>query len=942
MDTSIVTDEICGNGQGAVDITVSGGTTPYTFTWSNGATTEDISGLSAGNYTCQITDINGCILNLSATVTNAVGSLIMDTSIVTDEICGNGQGAVDITVSGGTTPYIFTWSNGDTTEDISGLSAGNYTCQITDFNGCIINLSATVTNAAGSLILNSSIVTDEICGNGQGAVDISVSGGTTPYTYLWSNGATTEDISGLSAGNYTCTITDINGCVINISENVLNQTGTFSLDTIIVTYEICGNGQGVIDITVSGGISPYTYAWSNGATSEDINGLSAGNYSVVITDNSGCIINQTVDVLNATGTFSLDNIIVTGEYCGNGLGAIDVTMSGGVTPYSFTWSNGAVTEDITGLSAGNYTCVITDSTGCIINTAGDVLNQTFGYSVDSIIAIDEVCNNGQGAIDITVSGGFPPYTFAWSNGGTTEDIINLTAGNYTCIITDSLGCILNTGGTVLNETQGFNLAAAIVTDEICGNGQGTVDITVSGGVLPYSFAWSNAATTEDINGLSAGNFTVTITDSLGCIAGTTVTVLNDPGNLIISNVTITDEICGNGSGAIDITVSGGYAPYTFIWSNGAVTEDITGLSADTFTVTVTDSNGCVSGTTITVLNSPGTLTISNVGITDEVCGNGAGAVDITISGGSAPYTFVWSNGTVTEDITGLSADTFTVTITDSNGCITDTSVTVLNSPGTLSMTITGITDDNCGYGIGAIDITVTGGNAPYNFIWSNGATTEDISGLDTGIYTVIVTDNNGCLVTESATINDSTGGPPLTSNIIGFTTVSEFAIENYSVALNAGSEYYWAVTGGNQISGGLTNAIGVYWGAAGTGLLSVVEKSSNGCFGDTIYLTVNIGGTGINIEDTSLISVKVYPNPNTGTFTLELQIIEEQNVQLKIINILGIEVFSEELIMGSRNLPGRVEIYHKVIDFKKYASGIYQLRIVTDQGVITRHITINK
>ncbi|MBW8050231.1 MAG: adhesin, partial [Cytophagales bacterium] len=148
----MITDENCGDGQGAIDITLSGGVFPYNFAWSTGDTLEDISGLNAGNYTCQITDSNGCIINLSATVKNAAGSLILNSSIVTDEICGNGQGAIDITVSGGTIPYIFTWSNGDTTEDISGLSAGNYTCQITDSNGCFINLSVTVTNVVGSLI----------------------------------------------------------------------------------------------------------------------------------------------------------------------------------------------------------------------------------------------------------------------------------------------------------------------------------------------------------------------------------------------------------------------------------------------------------------------------------------------------------------------------------------------------------------------------------------------------------------------------------------------------------------------------------------------------------------------------------------------------------------------------------------------------------------------
>ena len=939
VSSIIVTDEICGDGQGAIDVTVAGGASPYSYSWNTSPvqTTEDISGLSAGSYTCIINDNNGCDITAVVDVFNQTGSFSIDTLIITDENCGDGQGAIDVTHSGGVSPFTFAWSTGNVTEDISGLSSGNYTCQITDSNGCIINLSATVTNAAGSLILDSAIVTDENCGDGQGAVDITVSGGITPYTFAWSSGATTEDITGLNAGNYTCQIADASGCIIGISENVLNETGGFSLDTSIVTYEICGNGQGAINITVSGGASPYTFAWSTGAVTEDISGLSAGNYTVAITDNNGCIINDAVDVLNATGTFSLDNIIASDEYCTNGLGSIDITVSGGVLPYTFAWSNGATTEDIANLSAGNYTCVITDSTGCVINTGEDVLNQTLGYSVGPIVVTDEVCNDGQGSIDITVSGGFTPYIFTWSNGATTEDVSNISAGAYSCTITDSAGCILNAGGTVLNETAGFALVSAIVADEICSNGQGSVDVTVSGGVLPYTFAWSNGATTEDITGLSAGNFTVTINDSLGCNESTTVTVQNDPGNLTISNITITDEICGNGGGAVDITISGGFPSLTFLWNSGAVTEDVTGLSAGNYSVTVTDSNGCVANASVTVPNNPGTLTISNVGITDELCGNGAGAVDITISGGFPSFTFLWSNGAFTEDITGLNTGNYSVTVTDLNGCVANTSAIVQNSPGTLSIDNMDVTDGNCGFSVGVIDLTVSGGNTPYSFNWSNGEVTEDINGLDTGIYTVIVTDSNSCMVTDSATIIDTSGGPPQTSTITGLTNVNELTIENYSVSFNAGSVYYWTVTGGNQISGGLTNAIGIYWGNTGMGLIAVIEKNSAGCFGDTVYSTVNIGGVGVNEFETSSFNFQVYPNPSRGVFTLEIQDIKEIR-GITVFNILGQAVYtvdSKQLALGSLN-KARIQI-----DLSKNGRGIYNMQLLSKKGIINKKIIID-
>jgi len=535
VSDTVVTDEICGDGQGAIDITVSGGTSPYTFAWSNGATTEDVTGLSAASYTCIITDNNGCDMTAVIDVLNQIAGISLDTTIITDETCGNGQGAIDITVNGGALPYAFAWSNGDTTEDITGLNAGSYTCIITDNDGCDFTTVIDVLNQTDTISLDTTIITDELCGNGQGAIDITVNGGTLPYTFAWSNGDTTENITGLNTGSYTCIITDNNGCnITTIAIDVLNQTGNFSLDTIILTEENCGDGQGAIDITLSGGVSPYTFAWSTGDTLEDISGLNAGNYTCQITDSNGCIINLSADVTNATGSLNLDSSIVTDEICGNGQGAVDISVSGGTTPYTFAWSNGATTEDINGLSAGNYTCQITDSNGCFINLLADILNAAGTLIPDSSIVTDENCGNGQGAIDITVSGGMSPYTFAWSNGASTEDISGLSAGNYTCIITDNNGCVINISENVLNQTGSFSLDTIIVTYEICGNGQGIIDITVSGGSSPY--IWSNGAVTEDINGLSAGNYSVVITDNSGCIINQAVDVLNATGTFSLDNI----------------------------------------------------------------------------------------------------------------------------------------------------------------------------------------------------------------------------------------------------------------------------------------------------------------------------------------------------------------------------------------------------------------------
>ncbi|MCH8317405.1 MAG: choice-of-anchor L domain-containing protein, partial [Bacteroidetes bacterium] len=764
----IIFNETCSDGAGSINLNITGGTTPYTFAWNTGATSEDINGLSAGTYSCLISDANSCSVNTGdIDIFNSTGTLALDDIFVTDENCSNVQGAINITISGGAPPYSFAWSNGSTSEDLSGLSAGTYSCTITDTNGCTINTEATVNNVPGTLSLDNTVITNEICGNGQGTVDLFISGGTLPITYLWSNGDITEDIFNLSAGSYTCQITDVNGCSINVSANVTNDAGTLSLDNTVVTNEICGNGAGSIDITVSGGSTPYSFNWDNGATTEDLSGLSAGTYSCQVTDNNGCIINVgPITINNSSGGLTIDGIVVTNESCGNAGGAVDLTISGGSGPYTYTWSNGDTTKDISSLVAGIYICLITDINGCSININVDVLNDAGTLSLDNFTVTDEVCGNGAGAIDLTVSGGLP-ITFTWSSGDTTEDISGLSAGTYSCIIIDSNGCTVNTEPfNVVNNAGTLSLDNVFVNNESCGDGSGYINITVSAGTLPYTFSWNNGSTTEDIFGLNAGTYSCQITDAAGCTINLTANVSNNAGNLVITDSMITNELCSNELGAIDINVGGGFPPYSFSWSNGDTTEDISGLNAGTYSLLVTDTGGCSANHSVTINNLGGDLTISGTSVTNEICGDGTGAIDITVSGGGAPYTYSWSNGATTEDISGLSAGNYTVIVTDTNSCTTDAAITVQNSSVNLVISNVVVIDDNCAAGIGAIDITVTGGITPYTYIWSNGANTQDISGLFAGNYSVIVTDWNGCGTNMSANVLDNAAGYAINNVVV--------------------------------------------------------------------------------------------------------------------------------------------------------------------------------
>jgi gliding motility-associated-like protein len=748
--STIVTDVACfGGTNGAINLTVSGGTSPYTFAWDNAATTEDISGLVAGNYNVVITDAAGCNFNVSSIVGQPALALT-SSGLVTDVTCFNGNnGNIDVTVSGGTSPYTYTWNNGATTEDISGLVAGNYNLSITDANGCISLLSFTV-NQPSALTISSSI-TDVTC-NGlmNGAINITISGGTSPYLFSWSNAATTEDINSLAAGSYSVTVTDANSCITNQSFTI-SQPSAITVSGSITNTSCTGGNNGAISTTVNGGTGPYTYAWSNGATTSNINGLAIGSYTVTVTDNNSC---SQVATFNVTAPSSVTiTHTSTNETCFNSNdGSININVSGGSTPYNYSWSNGATTEDISGLDAGTYTVTVTDNGGCI-QTRGITITSPTAIIVSNTTSPITCFGYNNGSINVTVSGGTAPYSYAWSTGATTENIGSLTAGTYNLTITDSKGCTATTSATI-SQPPAMNITRVITNVGCNGGNDGAINITVNGGTVPYTYAWNTGATTEDLSGLSAGFYTVTVTDANGCSSNANYNV-NEPSPLNFTT-SITDADCSGGTnGSISITaVSGGTGPFTYVWSNGATSSSITNLTIGSYTVTVTDNKGCSTSTTYTI-NTPSNMTITGV-ISPIACfGTSTGGINISITGGTAPYTYAWSNSAITEDLSSIPAGTYTVNVTDANLCATSRTFTIAApTPITIATTPSNVLCN--GGSNGSINITVSGGNGPYTFLWNTGATIKDLSGLTAGTYSINITDATSCTANASVTITEPT------------------------------------------------------------------------------------------------------------------------------------------------------------------------------------------
>ncbi|MBI4647364.1 MAG: choice-of-anchor L domain-containing protein, partial [Bacteroidia bacterium] len=769
ITNSSVTDEICGNAGGSILLDIYTTHLPYTSSWNTGSFNEDLTGLSQGFYEVTVTDVEGCSIVQNFTVSNLTGTLAITSSVVNDEFCGNGNGEIAITPSGGALPYTYLWSTGATTQDITGLHTGIYELTLTDANTCAIHESFEINNNSGTLQLTYGNAMDAVCGQSNGSIDISVSGGVFPVTYLWSNGATTQDLINLPAGSYTCTITDATDCaLITPTYNVNDNSGSLAFVYINIKNEICGNSNGEIKILANGGSVPYAYLWSTGATTQNLYNLNAGIYSGSVTDNNGCSITTgQLQVINTPGTLTLNNIITISEICSNGAGAIQLNISGGTQPYFFHWNTGSVSQNLYNLSAGAYTCSVTDSTGCAFTVNANIFNEPGSMNIENLVVLDEICGNGNGSINLILSGATEPVSYAWSNGSVTEDLTLLHAGIYTVTIQDSQGCMVN-GTTQLNNQSGDLLVEIqSLSNEICSNGNGSINISVSGGSFPYAYLWNDSSLTEDMNNLPAGNYSCTVTDTTGCIVSTgNITINNSSGSLTISSAVVTDEICSNSNGAINITIAGGLNPVTYLWSDSVVTQNISGLNSGVYSVTVTDADNCSATNVYTVEQTSGTLQFSNIMINDEVCGNNNGSITLTVSGGTTPYAYSWSTGATTLGISGLSSGDYFLTIDDANGCSVQTGlITVNNNPGNFTITSISTSGETCGNINGAVNVTLSGGAIPVAYIWNNGSVTQDLAGLSAGVYSCTATDNSGCELHYSAVVQNDAGNLTVSENI---------------------------------------------------------------------------------------------------------------------------------------------------------------------------------
>ena len=857
LDTTfIVTDVFChGDTTGSIDITVTGGTAPYSYLWatsnggslgSNLSTDEDLISLIPGDYTCEVTDNNGCQITSNLTIIEPIAPLSV-TSAVTHILChGDSTGFIDITVVDGTAPYSYSWvaSNGGslggnltTDEDLFALTAGDYACTITDDNGCQEIYTMTITEPLAPLSATS-VVTDILCyGDSSGFIDITVVDGTAPYSFSWAafnggnllaNATTDPDLNFVTSGDYVCTIIDDNGCqeihTTNIQEPI-NSLNITSVSTDILCY---GEASGAINITVSGGTPVYSYLWTannggnlgaNLSITEDIAALISGDYTCQVTDFNGCLETHTVTIIEPS-LITVDPVAKIDISC-NGLsdGSATIVNVGGGTPfagstYNYLWQdaflNTVSTNASTGsiLSEGTYSCIISDSNSCNVTSYTTIINPPL-ITTDSTTKVDITCNgltDGSATV-LNPSGGTPftpgnYYTYEWlddsgtSIGQTTQTATGLSSGTYSCIVFDATSCSSTTSSVTIIDPPLLVIDSIAVNPITCfGECDASIlSIQASGGTpstTGYSYLYSvNGGlphpNTSYFNNYCADTYTVEVRDANNCF-NQEILIIDEPLQLDVSVTTslwnnYQIRCNGDNSGFANIAVSGGSNPYIINYyelpniNPISISDSVGGLIAGIYTFEVIDSHGCDTTTTITY-SQPAPITHnfipthvtcnawSNGSLTDSVYGG---------VGNSSSYIYSWNTGDSTYSLLGIPTGTYTISVTDENNCNSQDSY-VINDNNALSASAI-VTNVSCfDYCDGEITANVVGGvpsigsngNTIYNYQWNDTLlqTTQTSVGLcvDNNMlattYECVITDMQGCTVTLSETV---TQNPELT------------------------------------------------------------------------------------------------------------------------------------------------------------------------------------
>ncbi len=820
-----------GDADATARIEIMGSVGPFSFVWDNEARGATGTGLSAGKHFVTVTDLEGCMLIDSIIIADKPPfSYDIQT---TDALCiGVSNGNITISDTAG---YKYNWNTWDTLSNISNLAGGVYTVTITDTLGCTTSEMLTINNSTQAVLtIDGSNAT--CVGVNDGAATVNDTLNISGYSYLWNTGDTTNMLNGLQSGTYFVLVTSPEGCLAADSIDIGIEREVPLIASI--TNATCnGLSDGAISINDTLDVTGFQFGWSNGATTQSIDNLTAGVYSVAIADPTGCIAAATIEVPNTT-PFSFTSIVKNGTCDVAKNGSIIINDSSDVTGYSFNWSTGDTTQQLSNVIPEIYGVTVTDENGC---SASDSI--TIGITRDLLIGFTQTNTTCEGLNDgtITINGrdDFSDLIIVWSTGDSTQTLTGLAPTNYSFLVTDSVGCSVFGAPTITVGTT-FDIDVAVTDASCVGVSDGSITLNDSLGIEGLTITWSTGDSTQTISELAAGEYTYVATDTAGCSQNGTVLV----GNQLRLEVALikTDVSCeGLSDGTIMASIPGGNSETSYSWSTGDSTQNLSNLAAGTYMVTATNSAGCIGTQSISILDlnslsltiSPSDVSCSGLTDGSAIINQGTGIEGLTVN---------WSTGDTTQIISGLGTGAYSATVTDTNGCLAMEEFEI-TADSSLQIGLTGSSINCAGIDDGRINASVIGraSNDGLTFLWNTSDTTASISNLTPGSYEVTITEPTGCFGVGGVSLN------PADTIDITLTTVNPACMDTSGTGgiiadVSGGSGIYSY----NWNTGDTTSTIGQL--VAGTYILTVSD--SEGC---------------IHIDSTTLVNPPILNVTATAT-----------------------------------------------------------------------------
>lgn len=921
-----------GEANGTATMQASGGTGSFTYAWSNGSSTATAENLSAGTYSVTATDGEGCAATETIVITEPA-LLVVNASTTAQTMPGVNDGTASAAPTGGAGSYTYAWSNGSNTATIDNLPPGNYTVSVTDANGCVKTQTVTV-NVFGCAVSATATATNASCnGANDGTASIALGNAAGTVVYNWSNGENTQSIGGLSPDTYSVTATDGNGCEVVASVEVSEPAG-LNANTTATGVTAQGADDGTATANPTGGTAPFTYAWSNGGASQAITGLASNNYTVTVTDVNGCVDIQTVAVAPFNCAV-LASVVANNISCfGANDGQATAFINSNLTPFTYAWSNGASTATVSNLGAGTYTVSVSDAANCA-TIAEVTIDEPNTLSLELTEFADADCGVANGLATVVAMGGTQGYSYVWSNGANTAGVSNLDPGTYTVSVSDANACqsVLSVAISI-NDSEAPAVAVQNLTLALNADGAASLSASqVDNGSVDNC---GIASMSIDVASFSCGDLgdhpvTLTVTDEAGnsSTATATVTVVdNTPPTVAVQSFAISLGVNGTASITPETVNFGSF-------DNCGISE----LSLDVTTFTcndigqqpvvlkVTDASGNTStGTAIITVedNIAPSITCPEsmvLAYCDPVATFEVAASDNCAQGLAPTQTSGLPSGATFPD--GITTMAFEVN--DGHGNHSTCTFTV-EVPVAMELSLT--TDEiSCfGENDGSVSAQAAGGAAGYSYLWSNGATTPAIENLGAGDYKVTVTDATGCQIVQSASLAEPTA---IFSNADAITpeTIGQ---QNGSIEVT--------VTGGTQpYAFEWTNAAGAVVGndedldGIGAGNYTLEVTDDNGCVALHVFTVQSVSGVSQKLLEQS---VNLYPNPTAGSVTVALDGIFTQTASIQIFDVTGKLAAT---FPGADLSSGAFQM-----DVSSQADGVYLVRILIENGVVTKRLVVSK